>query len=571
MKVIIKMNECKISGYTYLVLILAFLFSNCGQQSKKHWSNLGEQVDSLNQVLDSLYRKDDVSSSDGRKLIKELKQLSDAQSDNDLLRGRYLYWNAVFNTVEPAQEDSLLNEAKELIDSASHPYDYARLNLASRSFDRTGIGARYLEFKRSVDYFAQVGDKRMVLFAYRRLGAFFLHIGDYDAYFECSKKQEKLALEMGLDSMVIKNKLNFVLYHTNKGDTVKAKKILEEILSSRYVKSDSNFMGRVYVNLAHLTKRPEYFKKALEVSPAFSSSPGIRHTLEFAMLEKYEEKGNYSMADSLASILGPLVLIDGDALAKSKMHSIYSRQALEKNDYKRAYHEQIEAETWKDSSNTDADRLKVSQLSYQEELQRQEQEMKHAQSMTSMRWLTGGAIFLLVMVIVFVFFRNRHTQLKMRQLATEVENANLNLALEKEKRSLVAMRIAMDERDNLINDVVDVTDALEAEGKVSSAVKNAITTKVRISQMSQKEWEDFQVAYSRVHPDFVKNFKEKYPEVSEGDVRLALYISAGLSTKQIAQAMRVLPESIKKNRQRLRKRMGIDATESLENILRDML
>ena len=554
-----------------LLFVLILAISSCGRESKKGWSNIGQKADSLNRVLDSLYRNDNVSSRRGRELIKEMKKLSDAQSGNEVLRGRYLYWEAVFNAVGSVQEDSLLNEAKALIDSASHPYDYARMNLASTDFDRTSVGSMYLKLKGNIDYFAQIGDKRMMLFSYRRLGSFYIHIGDYDAYFDCSCKQEKLALELGLDTMAVKNKINFVLYHTNKGDTVKAKKIIEEILSSKYVLPDSNYMGRVYVNLANLTKRPEYFKKALEVSPAFSSSPGIRHTLELAMMEKYEERGDYALADSLASILGPLVDADGDALAKSKMHSVYSRQALGKKDYEKAYLERTEAQAWKDSSNTDADRLKVSQLSYQEELRRQEREMRHAQSLASMRWLTGMAFFLLVAVIIFFYFRNRHTQLKMRQMATEVENSNLSLALEKEKRSLVAMRIAMDERDNLIKDVMEVTDSLQAEGKVSSEVKNTIATKVKISQMSQKEWDDFQLAYSRVHPDFVKTFKEKYPDVSEGDVRLALYLSAGLSTKQIAQAMRVQPESIKKNRQRLRKRMGIEAAESLEDILRSCL
>ncbi|MDE7412710.1 MAG: hypothetical protein K2N05_02820 [Muribaculaceae bacterium] len=472
---------------------------------------------------------------------------------------------------ESTEADSLLSRAKELVDSATYPYDYARLILAQRLFDKPGITKRYMELKHNLDYFTQIGDKRMMLFSYRRLGSLYLHIGDYEAYYDCSKKQEELAIEMGLDSMAVKNRINFVLYHTQKGDTIKARKIIEDILKNKYVLADSDYMGRVYVNLANLTRSPEYFKKALEISPTFSSSLGIRHSLEFAMMEKYEEQGKYEVSDSLAALIGSLVLSDGDALAKSKMHAIYSRQAVDRNDYERAYAEKTKEEMWKDSSNTDSKRLKVSQLSYQEELRRQEREMKHIQSMTSLRWLTGVAFFLLITVIIFVYFRHRHTRLKMRQLATEVENANLSLALEKEKRSLVAMRMAMDERDNLINDVMKVTDTLQAEGKVSSEVKNVIATKVKISQMSQKEWEDFQLAYSRVHPDFVKSFKEKYPGVSEGDVRLALYLSAGLSTKQIAQAMRVQAESIKKNRQRLRKRMGIKASESLEDILRSFL
>lgn len=112
---------------------------------------------------------------------------------------------------------------------------------------------------------------------------------------------------------------------------------------------------------------------------------------------------------------------------------------------------------------------------------------------------------------------------------------------------------------------------MHEEGAISTDAKMTIGRMVKLSQMSQQEWDNFQIAYTRVHPHFIRKLKETYPGISEGDTRLALYICAGLTSKQIVQAMHLQPDSIKKNRQRLRQRMKLTSDVSLEETLREML
>ncbi|MDE7343980.1 MAG: hypothetical protein K2N19_08205, partial [Muribaculaceae bacterium] len=60
------------------------------------------------------------------------------------------------------------------------------------------------------------------------------------------------------------------------------------------------------------------------------------------------------------------------------------------------------------------------------------------------------------------------------------------------------------------------------------------------------------------------------PEVTEGDIRLAIYIRAGLTTKQISRMLLLQPDSVKKNRQRLRRHLHLDSAVSLEDFLRSI-
>ena len=73
-----------------------------------------------------------------------------------------------------------------------------------------------------------------------------------------------------------------------------------------------------------------------------------------------------------------------------------------------------------------------------------------------------------------------------------------------------------------------------------------------------------------MHPSFAGKLKSAWPSRSEGDIRLATYIRIGLPSKQIARMLHLQPDSVRKNRQRLRHRMGLAPDESLEDRLRNL-
>ena len=61
---------------------------------------------------------------------------------------------------------------------------------------------------------------------------------------------------------------------------------------------------------------------------------------------------------------------------------------------------------------------------------------------------------------------------------------------------------------------------------------------------------------------------ERHPVLTDYDVRLCAYIVAGADNKQISMLLNILPESLKKSRTRLRKKLGIGAGDSLADYLR---
>ncbi len=547
---------------------MILLLTACNKQSSRKWPFLSTEAEVICDSLENLYFKD-MAASHGKRFADQLEILT-ASGSNPASRALTLYWKSI---VRPHVDSTYiwLLEAKSLTDSASYPYLYARILMADDRFSRDSYLKRHQELRQLIRYFRQRDDKMMELFGYRTLSSFFLRIGDYEGFHKCAEAAEKICHELNNDSLVAKNKINFVLSFIHSHDTIRAKRLLNELLENKYIRSDSDFMGRVYVNLGNLTSNPEYYQHAIDISPSFRSTPGIRQTLEFAKMKTYEANGDYNKADSLLSILEADVETDGDYEAKAIMHTMLSRQAKNKGDYQRALQETELARRYYDSTYSSDDWLKVSLTNFKEEIARQEAEHIQERKLSNTRLWSMTAVLLLICLLLWFYYKGRQNKLLMKQYASEAEVAKLNLDLEKEKRNLAALGLAMSERNNLIKDVIEIADQMHSEGAISSEAKNTISRMVKISQASQDEWDNFQIAYTRVHPHFIKKLKEKYPDISEGDMRLSLYIGAGLTTKQIAQAMHLQPDSVKKNRQRLRQRMKIASNVSLEEEVRKFL
>ncbi len=80
------------------------------------------------------------------------------------------------------------------------------------------------------------------------------------------------------------------------------------------------------------------------------------------------------------------------------------------------------------------------------------------------------------------------------------------------------------------------------------------------------DWGNFMLHFDKVHPDFFNHIKLRYPKITESESRLRPYIHIGLSTKEIAQILNVVTESIWQSRFRLRKNFNLDE-DSLDDFI----
>ena len=273
----------------------------------------------------------------------------------------------------------------------------------------------------------------------------------------------------------------------------------------------------------------------------------------------------------MLSGLEPVIARDGDATARQIMHKMKSRKAKSVGDYKTAFEELEKALRLDSYIFSDKDFGNLQHRTFKSELALRESKIRYNDNLARFRLIVVCLFMLLLLLLVIWYSKNRQNHMKLANMQTEAYAAEMALRLEREKKSVTSMTIAVTERERLLSEIRNATDKMHKEGKISAVAKETIEREFKIADMNKAELENLRKAYERVHPDFLKILKEKYPGLTEGDVWLALYISAGLNTKQIAYMMHLQLNSVKKNRQRLRQRMQLAPEESLQDLLRSML
>ena len=92
-----------------------------------------------------------------------------------------------------------------------------------------------------------------------------------------------------------------------------------------------------------------------------------------------------------------------------------------------------------------------------------------------------------------------------------------------------------------------------------------------LSNIDQKtkedNWGHFEVAFQNVHPEFSRNITQKYPVLTPGELRHCILIRLGMSIKDMSSVLYQSPDSIKVNRSRIRKKLGINNDTNLQSFL----
>lgn len=67
--------------------------------------------------------------------------------------------------------------------------------------------------------------------------------------------------------------------------------------------------------------------------------------------------------------------------------------------------------------------------------------------------------------------------------------------------------------------------------------------------------------------DFTNQLKVRYPCLTSYELRICVYLKSGLATKELAMMLGISPDSAKKAKHRLRKKLGMLPSDSFESYL----
>jgi DNA-binding CsgD family transcriptional regulator len=196
-----------------------------------------------------------------------------------------------------------------------------------------------------------------------------------------------------------------------------------------------------------------------------------------------------------------------------------------------------------------------------------------------------GLIILLVLLIVlgittWYFYQNRQKQ---QQLAKEnallEENQQLlaikNELQEKEirtnKEQLETFRENLSTKMQLV-DEMEKQMSLLMENASCIANEEIVQSKEKLNEMkilTDKDWRTYLNYIEKVYPTLIQNIKQKYIDLTEGELRLFVLIYLGFSTAEISNILGISIASVHKNRHRLRRKLALTEEVSLEEFVKN--
>lgn len=169
---------------------------------------------------------------------------------------------------------------------------------------------------------------------------------------------------------------------------------------------------------------------------------------------------------------------------------------------------------------------------------------------------------------------NKETQLRTVKEQKENEisrlrNEKLNAELNHKNTELASVTMHLLTKNELIGGIKNkLNGTLNQEDK--REIKKNITRIIKeINQNANldKDWEQFEVHFDRVHRDFNKRLKEAFPELTPQEMKLCAYLRLNFTTKEIAQLLHISVRGVEISRYRLRKKLKLTRNENLSEYI----
>jgi len=160
-------------------------------------------------------------------------------------------------------------------------------------------------------------------------------------------------------------------------------------------------------------------------------------------------------------------------------------------------------------------------------------------------------------------------RLEIQNKRHRIEKQEAMEKLSAKKRELISIALQtsttrdhIEQIKNQLNKIIEK----HADTKVCEEIAD-IHKSLLQGRIQQDHWELFKLQFIEVHEDFFDRLKEKHPGITNSEQKFCSYLHIHMSSSQIALALNVTNEAVRKTRYRIRKKFGLKPNESLEDYI----
>ncbi|WP_396589807.1 tetratricopeptide repeat protein [Allomuricauda sp. R78024] len=207
---------------------------------------------------------------------------------------------------------------------------------------------------------------------------------------------------------------------------------------------------------------------------------------------------------------------------------------------------------------------KEAEIALQEEEIKTLNEKSRADNLQKGLYAGGAFSGIALSGLLFFGFRQR---IKKNKIAREKQEEIYKQEIEHKKKELTSQTLHLVQKNTFIQELKENLENLKNSPEKFKVEFRRIVMLLKKQNASDKDWEVFKSYFSEVHNDFDQKLKTLYHDISEKEIRLAVFLRMNLTTKEIAATLNVLPDSILKSKYRLKKKLALDKEMDLTTFL----
>ncbi|WNJ19110.1 hypothetical protein [Pontibacter sp. G13] len=269
--------------------------------------------------------------------------------------------------------------------------------------------------------------------------------------------------------------------------------------------------------------------------------------------------------------------IDFTPLIHQKLSNLY----LLRGDYAGAYQElklmkELDERFFDSRSENNRSLLEIEDAFRQEkkaqmELIRQQklEQLEHEEDV----WFLQRVILLVsitsIVMVGFLYFSyirakfRADKQMLKRQQEMELQKANE--VLEIKNKELAASALKLIEKDEDLSLLKSKIQHVDGGGNVDVRELKQVLRSISIS--NDRNWEEFETRFVAVNESFYHRLQEKFPKLTQRDLKLCALIKLNFSSKEMAKLLGISVESAHTSRYRLRKKLDLTREQNLTEFI----
>ncbi len=426
----------------------------------------------------------------------------------------------------------------------SSQVNLVKLDLGNNFYDQEDFNKAVEIYSSSLEYFQRVGDSVNIAGGHASLASAFQQMKDVPNALIHAKAsvaiQRNLKDESGLPESL--NSLA-VTYMRNK-DWALAVPLLKEAFfyiektnDARQLPPILHNIGVCQFEMGHLDSAEITYKKSIDIAEKSGQRYGILNTYK-SLYKLSKKKEDYKAAVDYLSIINSL------------KDSLY-----------------------------DAEKAKaINELSVNYETEKKEEQIRELNQNTKIEeqrkkiLIVGITLFSLLafMIVLYLVSRNRKNK-QLYEARSRIHEQELSSV----KRELEINKIRLqDFTQNLISKTT-LIEELEAKLRAGSYTQSMTDDQFhsyvdefsKMKLMTETDWNQFRLYFDSVYPGLIQKVTTSFNQITSAELRLFLLIKLSIGNKEISAMLAISPDSVKKTRYRLKKKLNLPEEASLDDFV----